>query len=894
MDEIRKWDPAEVLDGIDELLNTGVSPAADSYALADILYSYEEQAEAPEQVQAERAEETVEAPSAEEAPQPSGLTYQLEAMEEPELPKAEHTDFTEPELPDPETAEFAPTVEDTEEASEELPQESVEEAAEEEAYSLEAILQEFGGEPEEDKKLSLEDILKEYGEDTEEMPQPEEDTEEEGLDLSQMAFLIGQNVTDAMTADEDMEEYMDVESVEEEDDPTMDGLREFFEDARRRVADRMKRQKDGKKAPEAMESAEKGEAQPTQKITQMPANKMKAIRDSFGRIQDKMDDFADNMYADAVTEEEDLGEETVPGTDDEQRPKKEKEPSVSIREQLGSVAGFIRKKAPKAPDLSPEELARRYKLGLGFMRQRLFYLGVMTVIALAISVAVEMQVSLPEEMMNTRIISAVLTWLLGMSCATGLDVLWMGITAPFRGKPGMHTLTAAAVVATLADGIFTAAVGREGPLPFSALAMLSLFCAMLGAYWRKRTLFQSCRSVARSAETSRVTLDEDKWNGDAAFVRERGDTTGFGSQIQGTDGAQRIYRLWVPVIGVLAVLAAVAASVGHGRPGLLTWALSGIFVACAPLSGMMAFAQPYSKLARRLDHSGAVLAGWEGAESMTGKANILLTDEDLFPEGTVTQRSVAQAEGFPLEKLTACVASILYRAGSGLYHIFDSELRRQGGSYRRVDDIEFYEAGGFSADIRGEQVLVGSYAFLNVMKVEVPEGRRVRSSVFCVINKKVGGIFSLDYSMSHNDRQALVDLVRSGIHPVLVTRDFNIIPSMLQSRFDLPAEEMEYPRLERRRELSTPGQEHNPTLGAIVTRDNVAAYADAVIGGRRLSTIVKINAVIAVLASLVGLVLGFFLTWTAAFTSLTPLSMLLFLLIWAVPNIAVSGAADKF
>lgn len=908
MDDIRKWDPAEVLDGIEELLNTGVTPAVGSFSLEEILSSYGEPGEeaAPQtSVQREKAAQPapVEAPAVQPETEQAPVQEVLSPVEEPEAappleelppqaeeaaPVAEAVLVTEaaPEIEQEPEPQAAPVDQEAPAEEAQAPTQEETEPAQEE-YSLEEIMQEYSDADEPEKVYSLEEILHEFSEEPAALGAETEEEEPTELDLNQMAFLIGQNVADAMMDEEEEQAEEEPEEPEETNDSTMDGLREFFEDARRRVANTVKRRSSSKKAPPpAIE-----EEEPSDNITAMPTPQMKAIRDSFGRIQDKMDDFADHMYADAVTEAEDLAEETVPGTDTEQIPERKEEPSISLK---GRLDGFLDKKSPKAPEIPLEELARRYKLGLGFMGNRLVYLGVLLAVALYISIAAETPLPLPALLMEQRPAAAVLTWLLGMSCAVGLDVLWMGLTAPFRGRPGMHTLTALSVLATLADGLCCVTVGREGPLPFSALAMLGLFCSMLGVMWRKRALYQSCRTVSRCNDPSRVTLDENKWNGDAAFAKERGDTAGFSSQIQSMDGAQRIYRVWVPIIGVLAVAGAVMASVGHGHSGLLTWAFSGILVACAPISGLMAFAHPYSKLTRRLDHSGAVLAGWEGAESMTGKANILLTDEDLFPEGTVFQRRVAQAEGFPLEKLTACVASILYVAGSGLYHLFDGQLRRQGGSYRRVDDIQFYEAGGFSADIRGEQVLVGSYAFLNVMKVEIPEGSRVRSSVYCVINKKVGGIFSLDYSMSHNDKQALTDLVHCGIHPVLATRDFNIIPSMLQRRFDLPVEKMEYPKLERRRELSERGQKHNPVLGAILTRENVAAYADAVIGGRRLSTIVKINAIIAVMASLVGLLLGFFLVWTASFHSFTPLSMLLFLLIWAVPNVAISGAADKF
>jgi cation transport ATPase len=524
----------------------------------------------------------------------------------------------------------------------------------------------------------------------------------------------------------------------------------------------------------------------------------------------------------------------------------------------------------------------------------MMYVLIIAVVALYLSVAPSLSLPLPAVLTGHRVASAILTWVLAFGSAVGLDVLWLGLSAPFRGRMGMHTLTALAIISTALDGLYSTFVGRDGPLPFAAMALVGLFFAMLGTYQKKMGLYLSCRTVAGAAQPYRVTLDEGKWKNVPAFTKEAGTARDFGSQIQGLDGAERIYRVCVPVLAAAGVVAAVVASVGRGRPGMFTWCLSAILVACAPLTGLMAYGYPYLRLTRRLDRSGAVLAGWDGVESMTGKANILVKDEDLFPEGSINVKSIKRAEDISLEKLTGCTASMLRSAGSGLYHIFDSELRRQGGFYRRVDDLQCYEAGGLSADIREEQVLVGTSGFMTVMGIVLESGLKVKKAVYCVINRRLQGVFFLNYEMSHYAKSAMSALVRGGVRPVLVTRDFNVIPSMLQNTFDLPVEEMEYPPIQRRRELSEPGQPHNVVLGALVTREGMGAYSDAVIGGRRLYTVVRINAILAVVASVVGLLMSFLLTMFLAFDSLSPLTMMIFLLLWAVPTLAIGGAVDRF
>ena len=56
----------------------------------------------------------------------------------------------------------------------------------------------------------------------------------------------------------------------------------------------------------------------------------------------------------------------------------------------------------------------------------------------------------------------------------------------------------------------------------------------------------------------------------------------------------------------------------------------------------------------------------------------------------------------------------------------------------------------------------------------------------------------------------------------------------------------------------------------------------------------RLNNILSILASVVGLVLAFYLTFIGAFLSLSSLNMLLFLLLWLVPNLLISVTVDKF
>lgn len=621
-------------------------------------------------------------------------------------------------------------------------------------------------------------------------------------------------------------------------------------------------------------------------VIQMPVSKLKPFRDAMGRVAEKALHYADEMYErlEPLDPEEELQEKYIPATDEEK----------PIRQRKFQRERKPRRLAKPEADIPPGELAKRYSKGLGKMKLRLRALLALCVGLLYITIAADGTLPLPQFFkVETRITAGILLWGMGISCLLGMDVLWMGITAFKRERIGAHTLTVCGVAATLIDNLWYCLVGREGLLPFAALASCSILACLWGVYDRKKGLSKACQTASLSVSPYRVTLDSDKWEGRSAFAKEAGTTEQFGAQIQSPDGAQRVQRIFVPLILLVAVIFAIVASVGRLHWERFFWCLSVILTAAAPLAGMLAYSQPFLRLTKRLGGTVA-LAGWDGVLSMEGDANILLKDEDLFPVGSVKSQGIKTFNGTPLERVTGCTASMIQASGSGLTKLFSDLVHIQGGFFRRVDSMHYHEAGGLVATIRGEQVMIGSAGFMTVMHIPLQQGEYVKEAIFCAINGQLQAIFSLKYEQPRKIRSALQSLIRAGVKPVLVTRDFNINPAMLHRRFQLPVNKMEYPEIKRRYELSDPGQEHNPTLGALVRRDGLGPFTEAIIGARRLRMVVRLNNILTLLASAMGLVLAFYLTFIGAFLSLSSLNMLLFLGLWLIPNLLISFTVDKF
>ncbi len=432
---------------------------------------------------------------------------------------------------------------------------------------------------------------------------------------------------------------------------------------------------------------------------------------------------------------------------------------------------------------------------------------------------------------------------------------------------------------------------RQG-LPYCVAAGLSLFFTLWGTYSKRQGLRMACRTAAAASEPYLVTWT--RRPGTAAAPTPSGRALPSASAARSRrrrspahlPGAAPLLRLSCPRCSLLA-------SGGRGAPERLVWCLSATTASAACLSGMLLFGRPFRVLSRRLSSSGAALGGWPGA-ARQGSA-ILLTDADLFPPGSVSLNGIKIFGDYPVEKVVAVTATLIRDAGSGLDKIFHDLLRSQGAVYRRTTGgIERHEGGGLTAVIRNEQIAVGSAAFMSLLEVSLPQGLNVRNAVFCAIDGELAGIFALNYVLHPVTSPSLTSLIGGKVSPVLATRDFNLIPAMLRQKFKLPVEKMDFPTVERRVELSDPDAPHDPVITAVLCREGLAPFAEAVVGARRLRWAVTAAALLAVLGSVIGVLLAFYLTAQGAWDSLTAANLTFFLTAWLVPTYLISGWVNRY
>ncbi len=627
---------------------------------------------------------------------------------------------------------------------------------------------------------------------------------------------------------------------------------------------------------------------PSAEIIELPTKSLlSTLKEKLHRLSCRANEYAQQMYQQAEPSPEDLeAERYIPGVDQEEFPDQE-EKSKSPRR----FSWFHLKPAIPPPDISPADLATRYKKILTGARARLWLCLLCSLVALYPSLNLPLP-AMGLEDYHLRLLICVFT--LGLTCLLCADIIITGLLSLLTLEPEAEVLCTLSALVTLADGLTMPTLGfRENTLPCTAPSCFILLFALWGRTLKCRGDRLSCRTAAQVKEPYLLTLDQAKWSGRPAYSKWSGPLHGFGSQIQSPDGAQQVCRLAVPLLLLACFVCSLLASVGRGHNQQFLWAFSATLTAAASFSPLLIYALPYHRLTLRLSKEGSTLAGWPGAACCGGVNSLILTDGDLFPPGTVKLNGIKIFGDFSTEKVVAYTATLVRASHSGLDKPFSNLMKAQNALYRPTSGLRFHE-GGITGIIRNQEVIVGTAAFLHLMNIALPQGLRVKNALFCAIDGDLAGIFALHYAMHDEVAPCLTALMRSRISPLLATRDPNLLPSLLGQKFKLPVEKMEFPSVERRLELSDPEQSHSQTLTAVLLREGLAPYSDAAVGARRLRSAVRLGSMLWILGAVVGVVLTFYLTFVDAYLSLSPTALLVFLLAWLAPTFFLADWATRY
>ena len=553
----------------------------------------------------------------------------------------------------------------------------------------------------------------------------------------------------------------------------------------------------------------------------------------------------------------------------------------------GKTAGSREEGARWEPDM--EQASREAKRRCKRLGRQLLFSAIPMVLLLALTVVDTWWPQILPELWHELVWlrCAVAGGLLLLTCLLAIHVWREALRGLKEKQVGCEAAAALPVLAVLGECIYGAVTGSLIGLPLAAPAALLVWLCLLGRLLLARAQSDAFRLAdlgGRPPYAVSVTS--------AGACKQKGRIDGFYTAFQRPDPAAVSQNILLPLLlSGCTVLAGVVCIGGERMEDFLrVW--SALLTAALPLGLPLCGSLSVYCLQKRLGRSGCAVAGYAGARAVSDSRRMVLTDNDVFPPGTVSLNGL-KIYGEEIGKVTSYAATLARASGSQLQPIFEQLLAAEGGTHCSYDDLHFYEEGGVGITIRGESVTMGSEYFMKKRHVRLPQELKVKTGVFLAVDGQLIAIFAIKYQPSRNVEWALRALRRSRIEPVLAVRSGNITPGLLKKRFGVDAKPV-YPDVSTRLALSDLSKEQAPRGHAILYREGLMPFAETVIGSRRCCRAVRRSTLLCWLGSLCGLLLGYYLTHAAAYGALSAGYVLVFTLLWLLPTVLLGDLTRRY
>ena len=469
----------------------------------------------------------------------------------------------------------------------------------------------------------------------------------------------------------------------------------------------------------------------------------------------------------------------------------------------------------------------------------------------------------------------------------GLDVVTGAAVDLARGRFGAASLAVLSCILTSLDALAVClGVLGQPHMPLCLISSISFLGVMLSSLVSARALRKTLRVPAIAKRCYAVTGEAGIRSEGLTLLKSLRPPKGMVRRSEEAAPDEEAFQRLAPILAILAIpLALVVAAVKHAFPDLL-YIYTALLCPAVPFCALLCFALPFLFGALRIFPSGAAIAGWSGINDIGRSTDLVVTDRDLFPEGSVQIDTVRIFAEVQPQDIISYAGTMICASGSDLAPVFAELMERNSCTMRKVEGFELLSGGGMKGVIDGSVVLCGGVELMRLMNVRVPYRLVGKSTVLLSVDGILCGIFNMKYEGQPQVRKALVDLIRSNRHPIFAIRDFLVTPEMLSDAFDVATDGYDFPPYEERFAISEAKPTDTSKIAAVVCREGLGPLVHMADTGRSLYVSIRINLLLTILGAVLGVLAVFFRLLGAG--AVGSGFLLLFLLVWALPVAAIS------
>lgn len=559
---------------------------------------------------------------------------------------------------------------------------------------------------------------------------------------------------------------------------------------------------------------------------------------------------------------------------------------IAIKKRM--KAAMEQEEAEIGQELTPLEAAKVYasQLPAFFRRSRsAALLSLLCVwIALAWGADIPIPGSLGTDVLTATLVSLVLLLTVMLM---GLDVLTVGIISLFGKKPGQETLLSVGCLASIADCVsLVLSKNSAATLPPCAVCCVGIALALRGNWYRCRSLKSAFLTLHKNKNVYTVNGEKLPSREGKFLIKSRRGTAGFIRAGEEPDICEQTGQQAALAVLLLTVLLAGVAGFLNGFSALPHCLAVLSSLGCC-WAGLLTLPMLQAAVNERLAKNGAALGGWKAIEELGDCRHLIITDSDLFPEGTTAFNSMRILDGQETEEVIARTGSILSASGTDLARLFGELMERSGA--RTVPILDFEpENGGASGLIDGVKVQVGNAGYMYFSGVKIDPKLAGDTVIYTAYDGKLVGVFGVEYTPDPKVANALHTLQRSGQKPVFAPKDFNINAQLVERLFRCKTDGFDFPDPAGREQLYTVTLKGTVVPAAIVSAGGLEVIADIFNTSHYLSRCGRILRLLCLISAAVGLALGSFFCLRGAWTVISATRLLLYMLFWLLPGLAMS------
>lgn len=448
-----------------------------------------------------------------------------------------------------------------------------------------------------------------------------------------------------------------------------------------------------------------------------------------------------------------------------------------------------------------------------------------------------------------------------------------------------YTYTALTDLVVLLDTILLFVLPeRADVMPLGGVAGVALVFSLWGLKGYHRGMWETFRTAGMGEPAGVADSCE------YGIARGNGRSEGFVRRAKLESTASQWQRLLLPALTTASVVFALLSSVGQGNGQSFLWCWSAVLCASCSLVCPMVYCVPLGRIARRLSHNGTAVAGCCGAAVLAGESKVVVTDMDLFPNGSVSLVGI-KLYGEERHHAISYTATLAIQGGGCLGRVFEEACQNEHISCQPLEHFHVHDDNGLSGMIRGETVLVGTPVFMRRRAVRMPSTLPTKTAVCLAVDGELLAVFGLKYTAASAVETALHALGRNRLKIVVATRDGNVTPKLIKKCFGADGK-ASLPEIGERLALSDPKREAAAPNG-LLYRDGILPFVELVALSRRLCQMARVGNFLSILSSVFGALLGFYLTFVGRSDILSPGMLLIYLLLWTLPMLPLLAGADK-